>query len=374
MPSVAERIPTRQKAVVVAEHGQVQLTEVDVPRPGSGQILVKVEAAAQSSSESNRCADADSLHAGKTLVYARKYGAVLGCNFAGTVVEIGVDVSEDLRTVGERVAGFVHGGGFLRPQHCHLMHRPDKSEYVVASADIAIAIPSTWTFENAAQLGVAPFAASQFLCQTHHFSSPSESDDENSSVSVNEDSAEDAGPEMLLVFGGATLVGLYTLQLAKLSGLRVLAACAPKHFDLLREFGADEVFDYTSPDTCMTIRAHTGGRLKRAVDVISEGRSAFQVSLALGPEGGKVAVSRMYTSPRPGVDSCEFPAHHSPTEEDIARGRVFARHIADSVGRGILRPIPAFVLPDGLASVSRGLDMMMEGNVSVFFHFVYALR
>lgn len=37
-------------------------------------------------------------------------GYVLGCDFAGTVVSIGSSVPDGLRQIGERVAGFVHGG------------------------------------------------------------------------------------------------------------------------------------------------------------------------------------------------------------------------------------------------------------------------
>lgn len=37
-------------------------------------------------------------------------GNVLGCDFAGVVVQIGHDVPSGLRFIGERVAGSVHGG------------------------------------------------------------------------------------------------------------------------------------------------------------------------------------------------------------------------------------------------------------------------
>lgn len=39
--------PTKQLAVVINAEGGVDLKEVDVPKPGSGEILVKVVAAAQ---------------------------------------------------------------------------------------------------------------------------------------------------------------------------------------------------------------------------------------------------------------------------------------------------------------------------------------
>ena len=107
---------------------------------------------------------------------------------------------------------------------------------------------------------------------------------------------------MLLVYGGATSVGLYTIQLAKLSGLRVFAACAPRHFELLRDYGADEVFDYTNPQVSMRIGMNTYGKLKYAVDIVAERQSPYQVSRSLSREGGKVAICKKYASPRPGVE------------------------------------------------------------------------
>ena len=39
--------PTKMQAVVTTGGGDVEVAQVDVPKPGSGQILVKVYAAAQ---------------------------------------------------------------------------------------------------------------------------------------------------------------------------------------------------------------------------------------------------------------------------------------------------------------------------------------
>ncbi len=37
-------------------------------------------------------------------------GAVIGDDFAGIVEELGSDIPEGTRKIGDRVAGFVHGG------------------------------------------------------------------------------------------------------------------------------------------------------------------------------------------------------------------------------------------------------------------------
>jgi NADPH:quinone reductase-like Zn-dependent oxidoreductase len=47
------------------------------------------------------------------VLKAGNYGGIVGHDFAGVVEEIGPDVPAGVRTVGERVAGFIGGGQFL---------------------------------------------------------------------------------------------------------------------------------------------------------------------------------------------------------------------------------------------------------------------
>lgn len=52
---------------------------------------------------------ADDRYSGKTVQSARKEGAIVGCDFAGTVEKLGTAVQNSVRKVGDRVAGFVQG-------------------------------------------------------------------------------------------------------------------------------------------------------------------------------------------------------------------------------------------------------------------------
>ena len=108
-------------------------------------------------------------------------------------------------------------------------------------------------------------------------------------------------PIDLLVWGGASSVGQYVIQLAHLGGLRVLATSSPKNFPLLKSLGADLVYSYADPETPQKIREATGGRLAHAVDCISEGDTPDQVARAMGNSGGEVSVVSNYESRRPDV-------------------------------------------------------------------------
>ena len=51
-----------------------------------------------------------------------------------------------------------------------------------------------------------------------------------------------------LVYAGSTTTGLMAIQFARLSGFRVLTTCSPHNFDLVKEYGAHEAYDYHDLD------------------------------------------------------------------------------------------------------------------------------
>jgi NADPH:quinone reductase-like Zn-dependent oxidoreductase len=162
------------------------------------------------------------------------------------------------------------------------------SEYLVAGAELQVVpIPNGWSFEEAAQLGVAPITALQCLHETLELPSPFEARP-----------TPEQSQRTILIWGGASAVGQYAIQFAKLCGLRVLTTASSKNFDLVKRLGADEVFDYRDEGAVEKIRAATGNALDIAIDTISEGKTPAQVTGAIGDKGGKVAIILPYESPR----------------------------------------------------------------------------
>ena len=160
----------------------------------------------------------------------------------------------------------------------------------MADAEFGVVpIPDGWLFEEAAQLGIGPLTALQCLYQTLELPSPLEV-------------IRPGNPQRaILVWGGASSVGQYAIQFAKLDGLRVLTTASPKNIGLVRGLGVDEVFDYRDEDVVEKIRAATGNALDIAIDTISEGKATEQVTGAIGDKGGKVAIILPYESPRSDV-------------------------------------------------------------------------
>ncbi|KAI0040741.1 GroES-like protein [Auriscalpium vulgare] len=334
--------PIKQQASVVGENGTAVLAEVDVPKLGPGQILVKVVAAAQNPSD------------WKAAQSITAHGATIGLDYAGIVEEIGSDVPAGVRYLGEKVCGFVRGAAGAHGAF---------AEYLVASAQYAtIPIPNGWSFEDAAQIGVAAFTTVQAMTE--------------SLTDLPTPLAPATTPTPLLVYGGSSSVGFYTIQWAKLAGLHVIATASKHNHDILKRYGADEVYDYRDPDVGAKIRAATQGRLRHAVDTISEAQSPRIVSEALSEEGGTVAQILRYDSPRPGVEVKFSLAYYflgqdmvgkyviKATPETRANSIKQGKLLSDILALGKIRPMPTLIFPKGLASVQEGFEFMKAGKVS----------
>jgi NADPH:quinone reductase-like Zn-dependent oxidoreductase len=259
------------------------------------------------------------------------------------------------------------------------------SEYLVARAELdVVPIPDGWSFEEAAQLGVAPVTAIQCLHETLELPSPFEA----ATGTARSTGAEHWQPQRtILVWGGASAVGQYAIQFAKLCGLRILTTASSKNFDLVKGLGADEVFDYRDEGVVEKIRAATGNALDIAIDTISVGKTPAQVAGAIGDKGGKVAVILPYESPRPtvkvtfsmvydllrvrSVRPCHFVYGSCPFQR--TNSKWYVNLFKQILATGKIKPIPVFIQPNGLAGVKDGLQYMQDGKVSPT-HVQFSLR
>lgn len=177
----------------------------------------------------------------KTILNGRT-GAICGCDFAGTIVEIGPDVSGKFK-IGDRVAGWQHGTCALNPQFGAF------AEYVAGDEHGMWKIPDDVSFERAASSGVAVSTAGLGLfCHL--------------GVPYPGGGGEKAQGDVLF-YGGSTTVSQIGIQFAKRAGLRVIVTASPKNHEKLKSLGADVTIDYKDPDECIKqIREATGGKLK----------------------------------------------------------------------------------------------------------------
>lgn len=81
------------------------------------------------------------------------------------------------------------------------------------------------------------------------------------------------------MWGGASAVGQFVIQLAKQSGLQVITTASPQNHELLRKLGADTVFDYRDPKVISNIKTFCGDKqLHVAIDCVSVDESVSLVT------------------------------------------------------------------------------------------------
>ncbi|KAK3306440.1 chaperonin 10-like protein [Chaetomium strumarium] len=218
--------PSEIKAVVITAPGKAEVKTVPLPALPDDYILIRTTAVALNPTDWKHI---------DAVPSAVDVGAVVGCDYAGIVEQVGPKVTKKFAK-GDRVAGFVHGSNRLRPEGGAF------AEYIIAKGDLQIKTPDNLSDVEAATLGVGVSTVAQGLYQALGLPLPGTASPSNP-------------PPEILIYGGSTATGLLGIQFAKLSGYRVATTCSPSNFDYVKSLGADGVFDYRSPTVVDDIRA-----------------------------------------------------------------------------------------------------------------------
>jgi NADPH:quinone reductase-like Zn-dependent oxidoreductase len=235
------------KAIVQDHYGNassLRFDEIDRPQVGHDKVLVQVVAAG---------VDRGALH----FMTGQPYLMRLGTGLRTPRVRVpGVSYAGRIEAIGSNVTGFAVG------DEVYGAARGTYAEYVVASPTKMALKPAMLTFEQAAVLPYATFAALQAV----------------------QDHARVQPGERVLVVGGTGAVGSIVVQAAKAAGAVVTAVTGPRHQHTATTLGADHTIDYTRGD-------FTDGT--RTYDVIIDvfGRTpTTRLRRALTPKGRLVIV------------------------------------------------------------------------------------
>ncbi|MBJ6126523.1 NAD(P)H-quinone oxidoreductase [Microvirga splendida] len=210
--------PDMMRAVIAEGSGGPEVLKVvqrPVPRPGDGEILVRVKVAGI-----NR-PDVIQRQGG----YPPPPGApdILGLEIAGEVVAAGPGAGRF--SVGQAIMALVPGGGY--------------AEYAVAHEGNALPVPPGLSLEEA---GAIP--ETYFTVWTNVF-----------------DRGRLQAGETFLVHGGTSGIGTTAIQLAKAFGATVIATAGTQEkCDACLRLGADVAVNYRSQDFVAATKDATGGR------------------------------------------------------------------------------------------------------------------
>ncbi|OKL63919.1 hypothetical protein UA08_00471 [Talaromyces atroroseus] len=281
MPSLVDSLPSRQTAIIAQGPGKVAVVhDVLVPRVVSpNTAIVKTAAVAINPVDA------------KMLDYSAASGAVHGYDFAGIIVALAEEGVPTHLAVGDRVAGLVHGMNSLKPEIGAF------ADYICATADLLLKIPDQMSFEDAATLGMGLGTAGMALFKELNVPGSldflNEEKNQEEEVQKPPPSKAKAMP-FILIYGGSTATGTRAIQLAKMSGLRPIATCSPQNFDLVRSFGAEQVFDYHDERSAAEIRSYTRNSLVYALDCISLSQTTQFCLAAIGRAGGRYVALEPY--------------------------------------------------------------------------------
>jgi NADPH:quinone reductase-like Zn-dependent oxidoreductase len=241
------------RAITQYEYGPpdrvLAIRDVATPRPGEGEVLVRVRAAS---------VNAIDWHMVRGVPYVARLSfgpgaptaTVPGCDLAGTVAEVGPGVEGLVR--GDEVFGCTYGAG------CGAF-----AEYAAVPAGILAPRPAAVPAAEAAAIPLAGLTALQGLRDIGR-----------------------VGPgQRVLIVGASGGVGTFAVQIAVSMGARVTGACSTRNVALVRSLGAEEVMDYTREDFT------AGDQTYDVVLQVGGSRSPLACRKVLTPRGTLVSIS-----------------------------------------------------------------------------------
>ena len=315
------------RAAIFHEHGGpevVRIEQVARPRPGPGEVLVQVRAAAMNHLD---------LWVRRGIPIETTMPHIGGCDISGVITEVGEGV--DAARIGERVV--------INPSlwcgHCRDCLRGEESqcatfrifgehtnggftEFVTMEANHVYAIPDDMPFEEAAAIPISYMTAWRALRR-----------------------AALAPGEDVLVIGASGGTALAAVQIARLTGARVFAVTSgADKAERIRELGADVVYDRAETDWAAALYRETG---KRGVDVVVEnvGAATWTGSVRSLARGGRLVTYGATAGPRVELDlRVVFWKQLQVIGTTMASRREF-EELLRVIFAGRLRPVVDSVMP-----------------------------
>lgn len=297
-------VPGSQKANSIAKAGAAPtVVEQAVPKPEDGHLLVKVNAAAVN--------PIDWKTAGGYLPQV-KFPVALGCDGAGEVVALGPNTSGF--SVGDRV---FFQANFMEPsQHAF-------QQYTIVDSKLAGRTPQSLSDDEAASIPLGSFTSVTMLYGA-------------TGIGFKPAPWEQGGDKLgagrsIIILGGSTSLGLYAVQLARMSGFHVITSSSSAHHARLQKLGANITLDRHAASSAEYIKALDGRELAGIVNPTS---SPDSLTLALD-----IAQSANRSS-QPFLVGTAFSAN----DEQIKRGqelspRVEFNRVFASAQMPVLRPV-----------------------------------
>ncbi|KZV68023.1 alcohol dehydrogenase, partial [Peniophora sp. CONT] len=338
--------------------GPLQAITVPTPAPGPDEVLVRVSWASPSPFHNWQ----------KDFGLAvTEWPIFLGGNSVGTVVAVGSAVTT--LDVGDTVFGYSHGESKARSFQEYIVVPVKRLGRVPAGLDERAAATVPDNFVS------AWWSLTKYLGIDLPYDLPAKE--------------KPAGhDEPILIWGGATSVGQYAIQILKLAGYtNVITTSSPSHKDLLVDYGARVVIDYRAPLADLhkqLLDAAAGQKYRKVLDCVAHdkktialyrdvvavgGTAALLLPVQISNEAGKVVEMQSLD-----IDGGDFPegvksvgarTHFYHNDEKLYK-RLQPEIMPQLLGSGAIKP-NTFRIVEGdslLQRVDDSLRSLRDGLVS----------
>lgn len=206
---------TMRAALIDSHNAPFRVADVPRPRPGAGEVLVRIAASGVNPLDTK-------IRAGAAAHARHPVPAILGLDMAGVVEELGEGVN--WLSVGDEVYGMVGGVGGVQGT---------MAEFAAVDADLLARKPATLSMRDAAALPLITITAWEGLV----------------------DRMNVGAGQTVLIQGGAGGVGHVAVQIARALGATVFATASAKDRSIVETFGAtfvdrhEPVADYVARHT-----------------------------------------------------------------------------------------------------------------------------
>ncbi|KAI0715805.1 GroES-like protein [Cerioporus squamosus] len=336
-----------QKALYIPEkQAPFKIGEAPLYEPGPKEVLVKIFATALNPVDWK-------IH---TYAYfVKDYPFILGTDAAGVVERVGAEVTNVAK--GDKVLF----QGWFENKYATFQ------QYTLVPAEITAKIPDNISFDQAASV---PLALATVLIP--NFNHNPQGKTANFTAPWEEGGTTKYAGKPAFILGGASSVGQYAIQVAKLSGYSpIIATASPHNEGLLKSLGATAVIDRSLPASTIVseVQKLTGGKpVEYVYDAISlEDTQAIAYDV-LAPGGTLIIVlDEKVPAEKKKAEDKKTVVHafgSVVTPENREVGVQIYSRLSEWLRTGVIVPNKVEVLPNGLAGIPDGLERMKQNKVS----------
>ncbi|KAL8670471.1 MAG: hypothetical protein Q9168_004995 [Polycauliona sp. 1 TL-2023] len=277
------------------------------------------------------------------------YPLILGEDVSGTIIHVGSSASSKF-SIGDRVIGLALGAATFKSEQGGFQ------EYVVLDDFVTCVIPENLSFAEAVVFPLGIATAGMGLFSRNYLGLPYPSLTPHSA-------AEEGGKKTVVVWGGSSTVGSNAIQLSKAAGFNVITTCSSRNHQMVKDLGADTVFDYTSPSVIEAIVTeldkgicagifHAAGAVNATLQITHQSRQKPHIASVAPIE-----------NPPDGVEAKWIFASGGDVIYREISDATFGKFLPSALAANKYKvaPRPEVVSRKGVEGIQAGLDVLRRG-------------